>query len=112
MNNNNKLTLATHLIDIVRKIEQLKKEEEEVRKKLLDLMKDNESVQSDGYTVTKKIIKETITDPDMLQKLGFDLNRVTVTITKIDPKLVKEIGEKEGKVYYTEKPTIYVTKQK
>jgi len=110
MNNNIKPTLVTQLVDIIKKIDQLKKEEEEVRKKLLELMRDNEMVQSNGYTVTKKVVKETITDPQMLQKLGFDLNRITVTITKVDPKLVREIGEKEGKLYYNETSRIIVSK--
>ena len=108
----NKNELAFKLTKVIAKIEELRKLEQDLRSKLLELMHNNETVQVNGYNVTKKVIKETIIDPVMLQKFGFDLNRVTVTITKIDPKLVRVIGEAEKKVYYTEKPVIIVAKSK
>jgi regulator of replication initiation timing len=109
---NGKIEAAKQLVDVVEQIEKLKETERQLRDQLLKLMKDNESVQVNNRVVTKRVTKETITDPEMLKQLGFDLARVTVTITKIDPKLVRTIGEAEKKNYYVEKPVIIVTETK
>lgn len=112
MNNGIKTTKAKELIEITKKIEALKQIEEQLRKELLELLNNEESIIVDDSVVTKKIYKETITDPELLQQMGFDINRVVVTITKVDPKLVSEIGKKENKKYYVEKPRIVVSNKK
>ena len=81
---------------------------EYVREQLVAGMQDNESIQVDGYTVIKRLVKYTIVDPAQLFKNGFDIAKVTVTTTKVDPTLVKTIGKAEGKMYYSEKPRIFV----
>jgi len=109
--NNNKTTIAKELVGVIDQIEQLRQKEKELREKLLRLMNSGETIEVDGYTVVKKMVKETITDTDLLQQIGFDLSRVTVTITKVDPALVRTIGEKEGKKYYVEVEKIIVSKK-
>ena len=107
-----KIEKAKQLVEVVEQIEKLKETEKQLREELLKIMKDNESIQVNAHTVTKRINKETITDPELLKQAGFNLNQVTVTITKIDPKLIRVIGEAEKKNYYTEKPVIVVAKTK
>jgi regulator of replication initiation timing len=109
---NERIEVAKQLVDVVEQIEKLRETEKQLRDQLLKLMKDNESVQINNRVVTKRVTRETITDPEMLKQLGFDLTRVTVTITKIDPKLVRVIGEVEKKNYYVEKPVIIVAETK
>jgi NCAIR mutase (PurE)-related protein len=107
-----KFDKVKELVQIVKQIDELKQKEQELRQELLSLLNRNECVNIDGYTVEKKIIKETITDPSELVKNGFDINKVTVTITKIDPVLVRTVGEKENKMYYKEVDRIVVVRNK
>lgn len=101
---------AQRLVTIIKRIEKLTMHEEQLRNMLLTTMKDNESVTVGEYTVTKKLKKQTIVDPDKLIKLGFDISKVTVVIHKINPTLVKTIGVAENKPYFHEVPSIIVTK--
>lgn len=111
MNNNiNKIEKAKQLVEITKQIEKLEEIERKLREELNQILNNDESIFIDDSVVTKKVFKETITDPEILRQMGFDLNRVTVTITKIDPKLVSEIGKKENKKYYQEKTKIVVSK--
>jgi hypothetical protein len=107
-----KLDKVKELIQVVKQLDELKRKEQELRQELLTLLSRNEIISVDGYTVEKKVIKETITDPGELAKCGFDLAKVTVTITKIDPVLVRTIGEKENKLYYKEIERIVVSRAK
>lgn len=110
MNNINKIEKAKQLVEITKQIEKLEEIERKLREELNQILNNDESIFIDDSVVTKKVFKETITDPEILRQMGFDLNRVTVTITKIDPKLVAEIGKKENKKYYQEKTRIVVSR--
>jgi hypothetical protein len=107
-----KFDKVKELIQVVKQLDELKQKEQELRRELLTMLNRNECVSVDGYTVEKKVIKETITDPNELAKYGFDLAKVTVTVTKIDPVLVRTVGEKENKLYYKEVDRIVVSRAK
>jgi hypothetical protein len=107
-----KFDKVKELIQVVKQIDELKQKEQMLRQELLALLGRNEQISVDGYTVEKKVIKETITDPSELVKYGFDVSKVTVTVTKIDPVLVRTVGEKENKLYYREVDRIVVSRNK
>jgi hypothetical protein len=98
------------LVQVTQRLAKLEAADKELRKELLSLLADDESVAVNGVTVRKEMTRKTITDPTELVKNGFDVSRVVVTKTSVDPSLVKTIGQAEGKQYFTVKPTIVCRK--
>jgi len=101
-----KLQVARKLVRTMQRLKKLEEMDEKLRKELISILDDNESVLVNGISVRKEMLRKTITDPTELMKNGFDVSRVVVTKTSVDPSLVKTIGEAEGKQYFTVKPTI------
>ncbi len=101
-----KLQVARKLVRTMQRLKKLEEMDEKLRKELISILDDNESVRVDDLSVRKVMTRKTITDPTELVKNGFDVSRVVVTKTSVDPSLVKTIGEAEGKKYFTVKPTI------
>lgn len=100
------------LVEVTKQIEAAQAKGKDLREQLLKEFADGESITDSGYVIEKKVVKTTIIDANELVKNGFDVSKVSVEITKIDPTIVKRIGEQEGKKYYAEKPTIFVSKEK